>query len=160
MTGFFVTEKFPGNQAKKNAAVIQNQILQKTGNAKDMQSTGKYKPLTRMELQQLVRDKSVFLGDIDTSGVTDMKELFRDCERDDFSGIETWDTSNVTDMSRMFTGVENFNQDIGKWNTSKGDQHERHVLKCHILQPGHRTMGYFLRNKPELYVLQCKNIQS
>ena len=64
----------------------------------------KYKPSTKTELQELVKDESVYLGDIDTSLITDMSNLFdrSNVYRRDFSGIESWDVSNVTDMSYMF----------------------------------------------------------
>ena len=65
----------------------------------------KYSPKTKDELIELINDKSVNLGDIDTSAITDMSYLFGNSEREDFSGIEKWDTSNVTDMEYMFSGI-------------------------------------------------------
>ena len=79
----------------------------------------KYQPKTKDELKQLCKDESVYLGDIDTSLITDMSELFAHSKRQDFSGIETQDVSKVTYMSHMFEGAASFNQDIGSWNTSK-----------------------------------------
>ena len=38
---------------------------------------GKDQPKNKEELQALCRDESVYLGDIDTSLITDMSELFR-----------------------------------------------------------------------------------
>ena len=37
----------------------------------------KYQPKNKQELQALCKDESVYLGDIDTSLITDMSELFR-----------------------------------------------------------------------------------
>ncbi|WP_241033593.1 DUF285 domain-containing protein [Brachyspira hampsonii] len=79
----------------------------------------KYKPQTREELQKLVQDENIYLGDIDTSLIKDMIRLFENSNRENFDGIETWDTSNVTDMSDMFMGAVNFNSNINNWNVSK-----------------------------------------
>ena len=79
-----------------------------------------YKPANKDELHELVANPEICLGDIDTSLITDMSELFNGVyNREDFSGIENWDTSQVTDMSGMFVGMGNFNQPIGNWNTSR-----------------------------------------
>merc|ERR1712232_720820 len=60
-------------------------------------------------------------GDISqwqTSGVTDMKELFY--YKKSFNGnIANWDVSRVTNMYYMFNYAESFNQNISGWNTGK-----------------------------------------
>lgn len=71
------------------------------------------------ELRNLVADSKINLGEIDTSKITDMSELFKDSHRKSFSGIENWDTSNVRNMSCMFAGCKNFNQDLSAWDVSK-----------------------------------------
>ena len=76
----------------------------------------KYTPKTKEELEKLVRDSKVYLGDIDTSYITDMSNLFMCSKRMDFSGIEKWDVSNVTNMKCMFYGAESFNQSLESWN--------------------------------------------
>lgn len=79
----------------------------------------KFTPETAQELQNLVNDESIYLGDIDTRKIRNMSFLFFKSKRTDFSGIETWDVSNVESTFHMFVGCETFNQDISKWDTSK-----------------------------------------
>lgn len=78
----------------------------------------KYKPKSRDELRKLVKDNNIYLGDIDTSNVTNMGGLFIKSDRVDFSGIELWDTSKVVDMRNMFNIAERFNQPLDNWDTS------------------------------------------
>lgn len=70
------------------------------------------KPTTKEELKELVNDESIYLGDIDTSLITDMSWLFYDCKRTDFSGINEWDTSKVLNMSGMFAHCYYFNEEL------------------------------------------------
>ena len=81
----------------------------------------KYHPNNKEELKALCDDLTVSLGDIDTSKITDMSELFCGSERsnEQFAGIENWDTSNVTNMAKMFMLAKNFNQNIENWDVSK-----------------------------------------
>jgi len=53
----------------------------------------------------------------ETSGVTDMANLFSDAYSFN-EDIGAWDTSGVTTMYKMFNRNEVFNQDIGAWDTS------------------------------------------
>lgn len=56
----------------------------------------KYKPANREELKALCKDKNIYLGDIDTSLITDMNNLFRGSKRGEYSGIEKWNVSKYT----------------------------------------------------------------
>lgn len=78
----------------------------------------KYKPQNKEQLKKLVDDESIYLGDIDTSLITDMSYLFADSKREDFSGIEKWDVSNVKNMRGMFSDVKNFNHPLNLWDVS------------------------------------------
>lgn len=84
----------------------------------------KYQPKNTIELEVLLSDESIYLGDIDTSLITDMSCLFANdigakcSNRKDFSGISNWDVSNVENMSSMFENCPHFNEDISSWDTS------------------------------------------
>lgn len=80
----------------------------------------KYKPTTKEELKALCNNESIYLGDIDTSLITDMSGLFRYLFREDFSGIESWDVSNVEVMQRMFAN-SSFNQPLDSWDVGQVD---------------------------------------
>ena len=80
-----------------------------------------YHPKTRGELKELVkklieeRGNDADLNDINTSGVSDMHDVFYNSR---FNGnISNWDVSNVKDMQWMF-GNSEFNGDISNWNVS------------------------------------------
>jgi surface protein len=73
-------------------------------------------------VQQPPRNDPKHISNWDTSCVTNMSGLFRDCKffNEDLS---TWDTSNVLDMSHMFRGATLFNQGnstltVLRWDTS------------------------------------------
>lgn len=77
-----------------------------------------YAPQSKDELENLICDEDIYLGDIDTSAITDMSRLFSYSERKDFSGIENWDVSSVTSMNGMFYNCYDFNQPLDNWDVS------------------------------------------
>ena len=79
----------------------------------------KFFPKNRYELKELVKNQSIYLGDICTSAITDMGNLFLRAKRKNFSGIEYWDTSNVITMEGMFAECKHFDIPIGCWDVSK-----------------------------------------
>lgn len=101
----------------------------------------KYYPQTKEELKALVDNENIYLGDIDTSAITDMSDLFcKDYDenkkiptndRDIFEGIEFWDVSNVTNMDSMFFKCENFNEPLDSWNVSNVENMNSMFYGCH-----------------------------
>ena len=102
--------EYPKHRDKKFAEKIK--VLEETN------SSYKYTPFTFIELNKLVNNESIYLGDIDTTYIKDMDSLFKDSNRKDFSGIEKWNVSNVFYMSAMFQNAKYFNEDISSWDTS------------------------------------------
>ncbi|MCI6578749.1 MAG: DarT ssDNA thymidine ADP-ribosyltransferase family protein, partial [Campylobacter sp.] len=100
----------------------------------------KYHPQTKDELKALVKNEDIYLGDIDTSAITDMSELFVKGydeyeeiiinERENFNGIEFWNVSNVSDMRKMFAYCKNFNQPLNSWNVSNVTDMSDMFLGC------------------------------
>ncbi len=57
---------------------------------------------------------------LDTSNVTDMKDMFNNCSSLTTLDLSSFDTSNVTNMSQMFLGCRNLTTlDLSNFNTSK-----------------------------------------
>ena len=78
----------------------------------------------------MAEDESIYLGDIDTSLITDMSNLFYESSRKDFEGIECWNVSNVENMSYMFCDAVNFNSNINNWNVSNVEDMFRMFDNC------------------------------
>lgn len=64
--------------------------------------------------------RSIDFGEkIDTSEVTDMWCMFRNCANLTDIHLEDWNVSNVTDMENMFFGCKNLSElDLSKWDVS------------------------------------------
>jgi surface protein len=77
------------------------------------------------ETYTAVNNTTLFAMDVDvddftkvvTSLCTDFADLFRDNQNFN-QNIGSWDTSNVTNMRLMFLDASTFNQNISDWNTS------------------------------------------
>jgi surface protein len=63
--------------------------------------------------------KGASIPELDTSKVTNMKEMFNYCQKLTSLDASNWDTSNVTDMSNMFNFCNNLTSlDLSNWDTS------------------------------------------
>ena len=106
----------------------------------------KVQPKNKIQLEQLIgyafKHNIYDLNFIDTNKITDMSNLFINCEYDidvsnwDMSnvknmsymfykcykftgkGIGNWNVSNVKDIGGMFAGCEKFNCDLSNWDVS------------------------------------------
>ena len=73
----------------------------------------KYKPKNRDELEELIYDKNIYLGDIDTSLVDDMSDGLL-WHRDNLDGISGWNVHNVTCMVDIFM-YRKHNENLDGW---------------------------------------------
>ena len=80
----------------------------------------KVQPKNKEQLKQLIKyafKHNIYdLNFIDTSKITNMSNLFINCEYD--IDVSNWDVSNVTNMLAMFYCCYDFNCDLSKWNVS------------------------------------------
>ena len=81
----------------------------------------KVQPKNRIQLEQLIsyafKHNIYDLNFIDTNKITDMSNLFINCEYD--IDVSNWDMSNVKNMSYMFYKCYKFTgKGIGNWNVS------------------------------------------
>ena len=80
----------------------------------------KVQPKNRIQLEQLIgyafKHNIYDLNFIDTSKITNMSNLFMNCEYD--IDVSNWDVSNVTNMSAMFYYCKNLDCDLSNWDVS------------------------------------------
>lgn len=78
-----------------------------------------FHPATYEELAKLVKDERIYLGDIDTSRVENMRWLFCDSKRKDFSGIEKWHIDEKCRVSRCAFRNTPLKDNPPKWFVDK-----------------------------------------
>ena len=96
---------------------IQNPKLKKLLKTIKQNNNGQFLPDNK-QLKELVRYEEISLKRIDTSNITNMRDVFKDSQREEFSGIEDWNVSKVASFSYMFVNAQYFNVDISGWDTS------------------------------------------
>ncbi len=104
-----------------------------------------YRLVEAVKAEIAIQGNSADLNCIDTSGITDMHNLFMGVRveghrrlvgwgLEDFNGdISGWDVSNVTDMSFMFYGSQ-FEGDVSQWNVQP-ETNTNHMFReslCHV----------------------------
>jgi len=102
---------------------LNNYIVEKLNkiSSKNTGQTYNYFPKDKKELEKIIEDlikergNKADLNDIDTSEITDMRELFI---YSNFNGdISRWDVSNVKDMDYMFANSP-LEKNLPKWYKS------------------------------------------
>ena len=80
----------------------------------------KVQPKNKKQLKRLIdyafKHNIYDLNFIDTSKITNMSNLFMNCEYD--IDVSNWDVSNVTTTFCMFVGCKKFNSDLSNWDVS------------------------------------------
>ena len=80
----------------------------------------KVQPKNKIQLKRLIdytfKHNIYDLNFIDTSKITNMSNLFMNCEYD--IDVSNWDVSNVTTTFCMFVGCKKFNSDLSNWDVS------------------------------------------
>ena len=93
----------------------------------------KVQPKTKEQLKQLInyafKHDIYDLNFIDTSKITDMSNLFINCEYD--IDVSNWDVSNVIDMKFTFNYCLNFKgKGLEQWNVSNVEDFREIFYKC------------------------------
>ena len=75
-----------------------------------------------------------YTGNLNTSKVTDMAGMFKNCSSLTNLSISSWNVSNVKDMEGMFNGCEELKTlNITGWNTSKVEKMSNMFAYCYKL---------------------------
>nr|MCR4817659.1 DUF285 domain-containing protein [Fretibacterium sp.] len=100
--------------------------------------------------------KTLFLSKLDTSNVTDMKNMFDACGGLRSLNLSTFDTSKVTDMSNMFYKCNNLRTlDVSKFNTKNVTNMAGMFARCNSLTAldlSSFDTGYVERMKEMFYI--------
>ena len=92
----------------------------------------KVQPKNKTQLKSLIEyafNHNIYdLNFIDTSKITNMSNLFMNCEYD--IDVSNWDVSNVTTTFCMFVGCENFNCDLSYLDVSNVTDMDNMFVNC------------------------------
>ena len=103
----------------------------------------------------------VNIGNLNTSNVTSMAEMFRYCEKLNNLDLRTFDTSNVTDMSCMFCYCHSLsNLNISSFNTSKVTDMSHLFHQCPLSSID--VSSFNTRNVTDMSIMfaECKQLKS
>ena len=88
----------------------------------------------------------------DTSGVTDMEELF--CDDNDFNeDISRWNVSNVVNLDHMFHGATSFNGDLSCWDV--GQVRSMELMFAHTTSFDRQLGGAWATSTANKYGMFC-----
>jgi surface protein len=108
------TAQTSGTTANDFSSTVTYVVTAQDGSSKNYTVSVTILLITKEELIQKIKNNED-VTNIDTSGITDMSQLF--FRNSSFNqDISRWDVSNVTDMSYMFCYATTFNQDISNWD--------------------------------------------
>lgn len=75
------------------------------------------------------------MSGFDTSGVTDMSEWFRGCQKVETLDVASWDVSNVTNMELLFYDCRALTSlDVSNWNVANVKNMNTIFCNCFVLQ--------------------------
>lgn len=123
------------NYIKHIGSLILNTLCHYLSKISCLKTKKPYKPTTKKELKELIKVESIYLGNIDTSLITDMSELFMGSKRMTFNGINKWDVSKVTNMSKMFKECYTFNISLSFDTSNVIDMSEMLYRCCNFNKP-------------------------
>ena len=105
-----------------NQYIAEHIIKKKLDKPIDSKNHYKYFPETKEELieniEELMQSDIYDFNCIDTSKITDMSSLFENIVIERNFDVSGWDVSNVSNMTNLFHECENFDCDLSKWNVS------------------------------------------
>ena len=97
-------------------------------------NTGKYTPRTISFNNYTGTELTYETKNIDTSKITSMANMFKDCQKLTILDLSNFNTSNVTSMSLMFYDCYKLsNLDLSNFDTSKVTRFDYMFYKCYVL---------------------------
>ncbi len=104
---------------------------------------------TFAELKAYVRDPQNSLANIAFPKVTELCNLFKKCNRVDYSWIETWDVNHITNFADMFVDSKFNGKGIENWNVSNAK--DMSGMFCGCKKFNANISGWDVNNVTDMY---------